>query len=181
MEIKAKGESLEVGGIKQAMVKLNWTSAIDFDLAALIEKNDGTKDFVYYANLGNMNEFPFMQLSGDAGVGDSVDDGGENEETMRIAKLDDSIAKIHIVAWDFGAVGDGSAARFKDSDVKVALIDDKGTSYDVLLDSGELGNTCIIATIDNTSPMGAKLINESKMGTLKGLTNTDQLFDIANS
>ena len=36
--------------------------------------------------LGNLNGFPFIQLSGDAGVGAK---GGDNEETLRIAKLDD--------------------------------------------------------------------------------------------
>jgi len=174
MQIATKGASAELGGMKACMVSLKWTTAADFDLAALYVKKDGTKGMVYFNDLGNLNAMPFMQLSGDEGVGDT---GGDNEETMRIAKFDD-MSHIHIIAWDYGAVTNGSAARFKDSDVKVTLMDDSGESHEVTVDTGDLGNVCVLATIDNSSPMGAKLVNESKVGTLKGLSDSQQLFDI---
>jgi tellurite resistance protein TerA len=41
-----------------------------------------------------------------------------------------------------------------------------------------MGNVALIATIDNSSPVGATLINSSKAGTLKGLNNLNQLIDI---
>jgi tellurite resistance protein TerA len=176
MEIKQKGGSAELGGISQCMVTLAWTTATDFDLAALYETKDGKKGMVYFGEMGNLNEFPFMQLSGDEGVGDS---GGDNKEEMRLTKFDDMV-KVHIVAWDYTAVSDGTPARFSGSDVKVTLMDDKGTSHDVPLASGDVGNVCIVATIDNSSPMGAKLVNESSVGTLKGLNSSDQLFAILN-
>jgi tellurite resistance protein TerA len=44
-----------------------------------------------------------------------------------------------------------------------------------------MGNVCCIGTIDNSSPMGAKLVNTSKVGTLKGLKSSDQLMEIAKS
>lgn len=177
MEIAKKGGSAELGGLRQAMVTLKWTTAADFDLAALYEKKDGTKGFIFYGNLGDLNVFPFMKLSGDEGVGDT---GGDNEEVMRIAKLDDDIAKIHIIAWDYGMVEASKPARFAESDVKVSLMDDQGTNHAVTLDTSDIGNVTIIATIDNTSPMGAKLINESAVGMLKGLNDTQQLWDIIN-
>ena len=177
MEITAKGESAELGGMKQCMVSMKWTTATDFDLAALYEAKDGTKGMVYFNSLGDLNAMPFMKLSGDEGVGDT---GGDNEETMRITKFDD-MNHIHIVAWDYGAMTKGQAARFKESDVSVSLMDDSGTNHDVKIDTGDMGNVCVIASIDNTSPMGAKLVNASKVGLLKSFpSSTDEFFTIAD-
>lgn len=174
MELKQKGSEANVGGFKQLMVTMKWTTAADFDLAAAYENKDGKNGIVYFGDMGDLNAFPFMQLSGDEGVGDT---GGENEETMRITKLDE-MKYVWILCWDYGKVQDGAPARFKDSDVSLHLMDDKGDSHNVLLDTGDMGNVALIATIDNSSPVGAKLINSSKAGTLKGLKNLDQLMEI---
>jgi len=171
MDLKDKGSSASLGGLKQFMVSLKWTTAADFDLAAAFKPKSGQEGMVYFGELGDLNAFPFMQLSGDEGVGDT---GGDNEETMRVMKLDD-METIWILCWDYGAVQEGSAARFKDSDVKVTLTDDSGTSHEVTLDTGDLGNVCLVATIDNSNPMGAQLINSSSAGTLKGLNNLGEL------
>jgi tellurite resistance protein TerA len=85
---------------------------------------------------------------------------------------------VWILCWDYGKVKDGSGARFKDSDVTLSVLDDTGTSHDVTLDTGDMGNVAVIATIDNASPIGAKLINVSKAGTLKGLKKLQDLVDI---
>jgi len=177
MELKQKGEEANVGGFKQLMIAMKWTTAADFDLAAAYEGKDGKIGLVYFGELGDLNKFPFMQLSGDEGVGDK---GGQNEETMRLAKLDE-LKNVWLICWDYGKVKDGSAARFKDSDVNLSIIDDKGTTYNVKLDTGDMGNVAIIATIDNTSAIGAKLINTSKAGTLKGLKTLEDLMAIIRS
>ena len=174
MDLKQKGESAEVSSFKQLLVTMKWTTAADFDLAAAFEGKDGKKGLVYFGDLGNLNAHPFMQLSGDEGQGDA---GGDNEEQMRIAKLDD-MKQVWILVWDYGKVNEGAPARFAGSDVSLNVMDDKGTSYDVTLDTGDMGNVALIATIDNSSAMGAKLINSSKCGTLKGLKNLQQLIDI---
>jgi tellurite resistance protein TerA len=174
MELKQKGESANVGGFKQLMITMKWTTAADFDLAAVYENKEGKPGLVYFGELGDLNAFPFMQLSGDEGVGDK---GGENEEIMRIAKLDD-MKYVWIMCWDYGKVKDGASARFKDSDVKLSVVDDKGATHNVMLDTGDMGNIALIATIDNSSPIGAKLINSSKAGTLKGLKKLDDLMNI---
>lgn len=177
MELKQKGEQANVGGFKQLMIAMKWSTAADFDLAAAYEGKDGKIGLVYFGELGDLNKFPFMQLSGDEGVGDK---GGANEETMRIAKMDD-LKNVWLLCWDYGKVKDGSAARFKGSDVKLSLTDDKGTTYSVTLDTGDMGNVAVIATIDNSSAIGAKLINTSKAGTLKGLKTLDDLMAIIKS
>jgi tellurite resistance protein TerA len=174
MELKQKGAEANVGEFEQLMVSMKWTTAADFDLAAAYEAKDGKQGLVYFGELGDLNAFPFMQLSGDKGVGDT---GGDNEETMRITKLDD-MKYVWLLCWDYGKVKDGTPARFKDSDVSLSVMDDKGTSHDVNLDTGDMGNVALLATIDNTSPIGVKLINASKAGTLKGLQNLQELMNI---
>ncbi len=174
MELKQKGSSANVGSFKQLMVTMKWTTAADFDLADAYEDKSGKKGLVYFGEMGDLNAFPFMQLSGDEGVGDT---GGDNEEIMRITKLDD-MKYVWILCWDYGKVQEGSPARFKDSDVSLTVMDDKGTAHKVTLDTGDLGNVALLATIDNSSPIGSKLTNTSKAGTLKGLKTLEQLLDI---
>jgi tellurite resistance protein TerA len=176
MELKQKGSEANVGGFKQLMVTMKWTTAADFDLAAAYEGKDGKQGLIYFGEQGDLNAFPFMQLSGDEGVGDT---GGDNEETMRITKLDD-MKYVWLLCWDYGKVQDGAPARFGDSDVNLTVMDDKGASHNVNLDTGDMGNVALLATIDNSSPVGAKLVNSSKAGTLKGLKTLQQLMDIIN-
>ncbi len=176
MDLKQKGQEANVGGFKQLMVSMRWTTAADFDLAAAYEDKNGKQGLVYFGELGDLNNFPHMQLSGDEGVGDS---GGDNEETMRITKLDD-MKYVWILCWDYGKVQDGAPSRFNDSDVTLSVIDDKGNSHNVTLDTGDMGNVALLATIDNSGGVGPKIINSSKAGTLKGLTKLQQLIDIIN-
>ncbi|MDM8514724.1 hypothetical protein QUF76_00865 [Desulfobacterales bacterium HSG16] len=174
MDLKQKGAEANVGGFKQLMVSMKWTTAADFDLAAAYEDKSGKQGLVYFGELGELNAFPFMQLSGDEGQGDA---GGDNEETMRITQLDD-MKYVWILCWDYGQVQNGAPARFKDSDVALSVLDDKGEAHNVSLDTGDVGNVALIATIDNTSAIGPKLVNSSKAGTLKGLNKLQQLIDI---
>jgi uncharacterized protein involved in tellurium resistance len=179
MELVQQGASAQLGAIKQFMVSLKWTSEMDFDLSAAYQARDGKKGLVYFGDLGNLNDFPNMQLSGDEGVGVG-DTGGDNEETMRVMSLD-AIEYVWLLCWDWCAISDGTAARFKDSGVTVSLTDDTGTIHEVAVDTGDTGNVCVMATIDNSSPMGPKFVNTSKVGTLKGLKSLDQLVAIIDS
>jgi tellurite resistance protein TerA len=105
MELKQKGSEANVGGFKQLMVAMRWSTAADFDLAAAYETKDGKQGLIYFGEKGDLNAFPFMELSGDEGVGDT---GGKNEEIMRITKLED-MKSVWIMCWDYGKVKDGSA------------------------------------------------------------------------
>ena len=86
MQLKKKGDSAQIGGINQFMVTLKWTSAMDFDLCAVYETRDGKEGIVYYADQGDLNSFPHMQLSDDEGVGDT---GGDNQEDLRVESRSD--------------------------------------------------------------------------------------------
>ena len=70
MELKQKGESAAIGAFNQLKVSLIWTSAVDLDLMAFYKTKDGRTEGVYSdnysgGNMGTLNSFPFMQLSGD--------------------------------------------------------------------------------------------------------------------
>jgi len=173
MELKQKGAEGYIA-VKQLMVSMKWSTAADFDLAVVYEAKDNKQGIVYFGDLGDLNSFPYMQLSGDEGVNDQ---GGDNEETLRITRLDE-IKTVWIFCWDYGAVQKGSPARFQGSDISLSIIDNTGKAVSVNLDSGDVGNVCCIATIDNSSLLGAKLINSSQVGTLKGLKQLEQLLAI---
>jgi uncharacterized protein involved in tellurium resistance len=183
MELVQKGSSVDLDTIKALKATLTWHESCDFDLAALYEMKDGSEGIIYFNNKGDLNTSPFIKVGEDAGVGDTVDGGagGENQETLKMTKLDENIKTIHLICWDWGQIQNGGHARFAESDVKLSIVDDSGNNHDVKLDCGDMGNVVIVATIDNSSPIGAKFINTSKAGTLKGLKDSKQLLEIARA
>ena len=48
-------------------------------------------------------------------------------------------------------------ARFADSDATVTLMDDTGTNHEVKLDTGDTGNVCVMATIDQLESHGRQV------------------------
>lgn len=109
--------------------------------------------------MGSLNTFPFIQLSGDAGVGA---EGGDNEETLRISKLDD-LTEVYICTINFTDASRNRNTTFSNYDGHILVIDDKGESIAVPLNSTESGTVAIIARIDNSSFIGARLINENRV------------------
>jgi tellurite resistance protein TerA len=178
VELKAKvtlknsGEEAYIS-LKQLMVTLRWTMNIDLDLMAFYKAKDGRTGGVFSDNypggsLGSLNGFPFIQLSGDAGLGGA---GGDNEETIRIAKLDD-MAEVYICTINYDDAIKNVASSFSNYDGGVIVLDDKGESVAVPLNSPDKGHVAIIVKIDNTSPMGAKLINQNKVVDLGTFAST---------
>lgn len=161
--LKKKGEEAYVS-LKQLMVNLKWSASVDLDLMAFYKAKDGTEGGVFSDNysggtLGSLNEFPFIQLSGDEGVGAT---GGDNEEVLRVTKLDD-MAEVYICTLNYTDAINKKDSSFSDYDCGISVMDDKGESIAVPLDSSEKGQVAVIAQIDNTNAMGAKLINENRI------------------
>ncbi len=178
MELKQKGETSAIDASQPLTVSMSWTTAADFDLAAAYETNTGKQGIVYFGDRGSLEKFPYMMLSEDQGVDDTVDDSdGINEEELQIIRLD-HMKYVWIFCWDYNMVRRGQSARFNDSDVKLTIIDVFANSVSVSIDTGDSGNVCCIATIDNTNPGHTKLINYSQAGTLKGLKTLDQLIKV---
>lgn len=164
-EIKSKNQSaLLTKNFTQLMVNLNWTSAIDFDLFAVYETKSGQVGIVYYGDQGDLNRPPYIQLSDDAGVDDQE---GDNQETMVIAQLND-MKYVWVCAWDYNRVQQGSQGRFDQCDLHMSVLSDRD-EFKIPLDNTRQGNTALILTIDNSSPIASTLINSSEVTTLQGL------------
>ena len=161
--LKSKGEEAYVS-VKQLMVTLKWTADVDLDLMAFYKTKDGQTGGVFSDNypggsLGSLNSFPFVELSGDEGVG-AV--GGDNEEVLRITKLDD-LAELYIVALNYTDASQKIQSAFNSYDGAVVVMNDQGEAVEVPLNATEQGNIAVICKIDNTGAMGAKLINMNEI------------------
>ncbi len=173
MELKEKDAQAAIGVREQLLATLRWTSAADFDLAAIYEERSGKHGLVYFGEPGALDAFPYMELSGDA-AGDEA--GGASQETLRIARID-GLRAIWLLCWDYGKVQDGEPAPFRDGGIRLTLT--AGNSrIDVSPVDDPGGNVIVLAALDNIEPAGARLVNIGKVGTLKGLTKLEHLLEI---
>ncbi|MHB9130457.1 MAG: TerD family protein [Armatimonadota bacterium] len=161
--LAGKGDEAFIS-VKQLMVTLRWRSAVDLDLMAFYKTKDGRVGGVFSDNytggsLGSLNSFPFIQLSGDEGVGAK---GGASEETLCITKLDD-MAEVWICTLNFTDAVANRPTTFSNYDAEVVVVDDKGESVGVPLNSSAPGTVAVIAKIDNSGFMGAKMINVNQV------------------
>lgn len=176
-EIKSKNESAVISSnFSQLMVNLNWTTPIDFDLFAVYETKAGRLGIVYYGDMGNLNQFPFMLLSGDEGVGDT---GGDNQESLVISSLSE-MKYVWVCAWDYNAVTQAKRGRFDNCDLNMTVIDDRG-EYKLPLVDHRQGNMALVLTIDNSSPVLSKLVNSSEVTTLAGLNPSEVVMFLKNT
>ncbi len=167
MELKQKGNKADIGAFKRLNVSLIWTAPVDLDLMAFYRTKDGRAGGVYSENysggsLGALAEFPFVQLSGDAGVGAK---GGRNQEDLSIAKLDD-FEVLHICALNFTDASSGAAKVFADYDARVQVTTDKGETHTVALDSGNPGPVAVICTLAGGF-IANELVNDSEVMSLE--------------
>lgn len=163
MELKQKGQKADIGAFKQIRVSLIWTSPVDLDLMAFYKTKDGRIGGVYSDNyaggsLGNVNKFPFIELSGDEGVGAS---GGDNSEEMRIMKLDD-YESLYICALNFTDASSGSSHVFADYDARVEVVTDHGEKHTVALDSRSPGPVAVLCRFE-AGMITNSLINDSEV------------------
>jgi uncharacterized protein involved in tellurium resistance len=163
MELKQKGSKADIGAFKRLDVSLIWTAPVDLDLMAFYRTKDGGVGGVYSENysggsLGSMAEFPFVQLSGDAGVGGR---GGQNQEDLSIAKLDDFEA-LYICALNFTDASSGANKAFADYDARVRVTTDKGEAHTVALDSSQPGSVAVICKLAGGF-IANELINDSEV------------------
>jgi uncharacterized protein involved in tellurium resistance len=161
--LAGKGDEAFIS-VKQLMVTLRWRSAVDLDLMAFYKTKDGRVGGVFSDNytggsLGSLNSFPFIQLSGDEGIGAK---GGASEEMLRITKLDD-MAEVWICTLNFTDAVANRPTTFSNYDAEVVVVDEKGESVGVPLNSSAPGTVAVVARIDNSGFMGAKMINVNQV------------------
>lgn len=171
MELKQKGSKADIGSFKQLKVVLMWTSPVDLDLMAFYKTKDGRVGGIYSENYsggyhGDLNKFPFIQLSGDEGVGAT---GGSKQEEMRIVKLDD-YEELFICALNFTDASSGTNNVFANYDAKVQVTTDRGETHTVALDSKQPGSVAVICKF-SSGFITSSLINSSEVMTFEEFRN----------
>lgn len=168
-----KGSSAPIkDGWQQLLVDLDWgDNPRDLDLAALFIKEDGTQRLIFFNDKGDKDANPMAVLSADAGVGGSVDEGG-NRETMKILNLS-GVKEVLILGWDWDRLTEGAPADFKSTPFHLTVKDNTGDSHDCTMTAGDLANVSLIGRIKN-SPIGAEFINEDRGTMLKGVPDKSE-------
>ncbi|MCP4352126.1 MAG: stress response protein [Desulfobacterales bacterium] len=171
MELKQKGAKADIGAFKQIKVSLIWTSAVDLDLMAFYKTKDGRTGGVYSDNyaggsLGELNQFPFIQLSGDEGVGAG---SGDKQEEMRIVRLDD-FEELYVCALNFTDASSGENKVFANYDARVEVMTDRGEHHTVALDSAQSGSVAVICKFE-AGMISNSLVNDSEVMNLEDFRN----------
>lgn len=194
VDLVQKGASAQISNAVRALtITMKWATQTDFDLAAAFMGKDGKIKLAYFGNIDkadgqgfkqDLNAYPFIKLSGDAGVGDSEDAGG-NEEELKIGSLVDH-ETVWILGWDYGAISNKEGARFQGSGLSLHVVDDQNASHDVTLSlaEGDLApkaNISVIAMIETAADGSKKIVNSSHTGLLEGLTSLDQIMDFVKA
>jgi uncharacterized protein involved in tellurium resistance len=156
-------------------ITLQWMAPVDLDLMAFYSTKDGKNGAVAsdaLANspgLGSTTTFPFIQLSGDAGI-DEVE--GAKQEVLTIAHIDPNVEKINIVAINYSDASRGQAVTFSAYDGLVGVEDPNGVhSFGVPLSSITSGFVSHVATIDNTGST-PKLVRVDEVLTIGQFAET---------
>ena len=169
VQLKAKGDVANLATVEALKVTLGWSSGVDLDLMAFYERKEGGAGGVYSdqisgdaKSLGDLNAFPFIELSGDEGV--TATEGKKTEE-LKITKLD-GIAKLYLIALNYTAAkAKDVTASFSEENGHIEIMDEKGNLFEVPLTATEKGTVAHIATIDNTGAIGATLKKEDIIWT----------------
>lgn len=164
--LQTKGEIAALP-VRQLRVALRWTAPVDLDLMAFYRAKDGREGGVFSDNfpdgtLGSLNQFPYIALSGDAGVGAQE---GDNEEVLHIAKLDE-MAEVFICALNYTDAINHAPSAFSTYDGRVWVSTDNDQAFEIPLNATEKGVVAVIAKINNADGHGPILINENTIMTL---------------
>ena len=161
--LKEKGESKYIS-VDQLTVTLSWLGAVDLDLVAFYRTKDGATDGIFSenylgGNLGDLHNFPYMQLSGDA----LESEGNQrSEEILQVKKLE-NIDQLYILALNHTDALARKNTRFTTYDVQVTVSTSKQT-FMVPLSSTTSGIIASICRIDNSNSItGPQLINEGRL------------------
>lgn len=158
VELKIKGESADLQS-SQLVATLSWKKAVDLDLYGIFKRKDGSTGQCYFGN----RRVTGISLSEDKGVGDT---GGNNIETMNVDVS--QFNEVLIVANIFNK----PSAVFASYDGKVT-VKCGNEEFEVPLSAKESGSWCVIAKLDNSSPIGPKLVNVNSTLTTKPSVGQD--------
>ena len=147
---------------KNLTVTLAWNDPVDLDLMFFYEMQDGQAgavltDWLPSGNLGTISAFPFINLSGDEGVGGAA---GAKTETGRIEKIDERIKAIRIFAVNYDGLSKRDDSSFANYSGMIQILSDDGVhDIGVPLDDTTPGYFAHIATIE----ADGKITSEDKV------------------
>jgi len=168
----AKGASAPVAqSFKSINVAAEWDGAVDYDLMVTLDGPNGF-EFVYFKVTEGANGQ--VKLSGDAGVGDKVAEGGNKEEAT-ITSFN-GIKRLGIYVGDYKRMETGKEGRFDQNNIRVTLTDDLGNQQILKASSGTVeGNLCCVGILDlsGEQPM---IHNVSEARKFKSLGDADAIL-----
>lgn len=163
--LRRKGESVAFTFNGKLKVKLIWDTDTDQDLCIFYKRKDGEFGGVFsneYRNkksdLGNLNEFPYMQHMGD---NKEPQPGGEEVEQINVANLD-QIDTAYVCVVNYGAAIEGDDVRFSQDHARIELQSDSGDYLEVLANSEDIGHVYCVCSIKNENGENT-LKNESRV------------------
>lgn len=167
---------------KQTLIVMDWKTEVDLDLAVVYQakpqyQENGPFGILYYgSNQGERdpNQFPFLEIGDDEGVGDTADEGG-NEEFVAIHSLE-GIEFLWILAWDYGGIEKKQAARLETSQITIKNQDGVIAKIEMADSEFNMSNVMCYGVIDNTGEK-PRLIKVAQGSLLKRFQN---LSDILN-
>ncbi|MGE0084414.1 MAG: hypothetical protein AB7S75_08330 [Desulfococcaceae bacterium] len=158
---------------KQILVTLSWSAPVDLDLMAFYCTKDGRTGGIFSDNyeggsMGTLEVFPFIRLSGDAGI---AADKGKKEESLQIIRLND-MKEIFFCVVNFSDFLKGENTPFGSFDAQILISDGKNRPVAVPLDSEKSGIAAVIAKIDNTAFTGPKLVKVNRVMDMQTFQQT---------
>ena len=169
MELNEKGAYVSISEFNKLKVELVWTSPVDLDLMVFYKTREGLVGGVFSdhyegGSLGDLEHAPWIELSGDAGVGAS---DGEKREVLHIARMD-SFEQLCVCALNFTDASADSRGVFANYDAHVKVTTDQGEAFRVNLASDEPGSVAMICKLLPTF-LGSDLVNTSEVMTVERL------------
>lgn len=156
---------------KPVKVRLSWKTAVDLDLHLLghfyqvtdknkpgifgkllgkkpeiteVDKTQNSRHHIFYSNKGDEDKYPFVELDEDAGVGDKIDGGVENDENLVIFKPE----LVHLAIFYVNIFGKRNS-KFSDYSCKLEFEAGDKTIV-VEFDSDDPGNECVFVGLQRT-------------------------------
>ena len=152
---------------------MNWTTAVDFDIAAVYESKEGQRGLIYFGDLGTENSFPYISLNKDSGI---INTDRKKTEDLVINQFND-MASMWLFCWDYQSVEIGKTGNLKNSDVRLLLEKQSGheLNFEIAEKMPNNGNICYFAKVMNTDK-GIDIQEMAVDGLLKGLKSIEQLM-----
>ncbi len=168
--LEKKGEEVYIA-VNRFLVTLTWTAKVDLDLMAFYKTKDGREGGIFPEDYpggikGSLKQFPYIKLNSHRGIRSR-----HPEEILGVSKLEE-FRELYICAVSYPDFIGKKQYFFNDYDAGITLLLEKRNTIGIPLTSIEIGQVAVIAKVDNSSIVSAKLINYNHIMDLPTFANT---------